>query len=556
MARPRTRKRGRSEKKKGPKAGSLFLRMRERGLRRNIEKSAANPRQARRIVQNVRDMPGSPKERVALMREVKRKGLENVDIHNMELAARHQVPLRHFPLFSRRVNDELARAREGGVGRSEVFLGLPREPRGLGLASDISASVSRNIRGKQAKAAKLKKRERPKAPKKRYDNPTGGELGLFHLTGTLPEKGMIWPSRHYYKGQEARGRTTVHFTVNSLAGQHGGGSWLGKGVGVYVPYSKGRDYLHTANVIDSYGIGPFRLPHGSEVFVTSERSKRDGLKDGQGIGRGRVRVLDTDKHRQELFKKGEVDSHSAERFYSQAMRQAYKETYGKDFEEAVKSGYRPEYGTMDDYRSFLEGNVLRGLGRGKDSKQGKFKKRVGELMGIREDVGNMGKQDLMDSLGRHPQRLYNHYGINEVPREVRVGEYASPFHYGIEQSMKARGMPMYKAGGEQWYNHGYGNAPNRAMDGFFEREGFSSRSRHFHSDASALELLAARSHRLPEGSLSRRESREYMKELKRTHNGIMKDMPKHGNRRVQEKYLRDTVADVARLIRSKRRLGR
>ncbi len=133
----------------------------------------------------------------------------------------------------------------------------------------------------------LRYKDKERAPKTELPL---NQFALVHLTDTLPEKdGILHPTMKY---DNTVLRDTTHLAVNSAVGGNVISKWQEKQIAVVVPLEGATHWVSNLYSVDSFGIGPLKLPQGTIILVNAPVAKSMGLHNGQEYGRARIKIVD------------------------------------------------------------------------------------------------------------------------------------------------------------------------------------------------------------------------------------------------------------------------
>lgn len=99
------------------------------------------------------------------------------------------------------------------------------------------------------------------------------DLVLVHLTDTFPEGGIIHPRAFYERNFYEPGalRHTIHFTVNSVAGEIAGTNhnWNDRKYAIFIPFNKVIGRVKTFHPSDTFIIDDLVLPQGTVILASA-----------------------------------------------------------------------------------------------------------------------------------------------------------------------------------------------------------------------------------------------------------------------------------------------
>lgn len=466
------------------------------------EASSVADRRIGRISKNLDKLRLDPVQRYSFVRSLRESPHAQADSNLILLAGRQGISAEQFPVFARRVSRILSSAKNAAAGRYgwqntniRKDQALSDLPSGLGMDSTrvLAESVARRIRNKRYSTSRQEGKSRrkeaisdEKSRRKIMDDTffsspywdlPDERLGLVHLTRFFPKKGVIIPRSEAIAEEERLTdsrpfRNTIHFSLNSTVGSHFLGSWADRQIGVYVPYSRAKHWIYNPYTVDTFGLGKFRLPNGSRVFVSKDYAEKNGLKHGDSVGSARLHVVDLDEIRKKQFAAGHIDSQSLEEFKT------------KKFDDFLKKRWK-ETGGNESFEKFKEKRLKGGIEYDLD-----------ELVHARRFFGfpapDGDKYDTMSGLietaVRHdPTQIYDHFGAGKPPEKTVLGDKESPFHYAIQDYMKKLGLPVFTAGAWNWRDGGSTYNP-KYLEKKFERDGFRTQSPHSHTAIDGLDV--------------------------------------------------------------------
>lgn len=103
------------------------------------------------------------------------------------------------------------------------------------------------------------------------------DLVLVHLTDHFPKDGIVHPRSHYEKNfyEPGAARTTIHFTVNSAAGEITGAeaNWNDRKYAILIPLDKVKGRVQAFHPSDTFVIDDLELPEGSTVLVNNDNKE-------------------------------------------------------------------------------------------------------------------------------------------------------------------------------------------------------------------------------------------------------------------------------------------
>lgn len=394
----------------------------------------------------------------------------------LKLAMRRNVPARHLPLFIKQASSALLSAEKSGISRSRLMSSIGKEHVGLAASKAMSDTAEQMISRKEAaesrtseKAVRKLRKYSAKLPNGSVDWEHAGDesLALVHLTGHVPKDGILYPTSHYDKTGSGRFRDTIHFSLNGPVGSHMYGDWGGKKVAIHVPYEKAKPWIYNAYTIDTFGIGPMKLPHGSHIIVSTDTAKQEGIGHGQKMGGARVHVIDVDKQREKLLAKGKLDKETLEGYYIHKLKPFARLEWERD---GRPGDFEEYFQDLKDFRFNSDADLSQ---------------RASRHMGIPEGVRIWDPRGaLEDHVLENPKQICEFYGVKDAPKRLEKTYMESPFHDAIEDFLRNRGVPVKKSAMWSWDGY-FGN--DRGLSKKFEKDGFVSQSPHTHTHLDALE---------------------------------------------------------------------